>query len=193
MGNQLTRNNNYISKMKLSKNGHSIELYKKVEDSAKYLYTGSRDFIWSIDPVNDEFSKLFIHIRDFGDKLFSEKEINFRAYNEVKGNVTVPYGFSREANLIFKEAMTNSFNHSQAKNVSFTLKQEGDQFEMILEDDGRGFDTSDVEKLNGVRNMKSRAERIQSQLNVKSTEKEGTVIRLIFSTNQKSLKYGISI
>lgn len=193
MGNQLTRIINYISLMKLSKNGHSLELYNKVEDSAKYLYTGTRDFIWSIDPVNDELSKLFIHIRDFGDKLFSEKEINFRAYNEVKGNVKVPYGFSREANLIFKEAMTNSFNHSQAKNVSFTLKQEGDQFEMILEDDGRGFVSSEVEKLNGVRNMKSRAERIQSLLYVKSAEKEGTVICLIFSINQKSVKYGISI
>lgn len=193
MGNQLTRIINYISLMKLSKNGHSAELYNKVEDSAKYLYTGTRDFIWSIDPVNDELSKLFIHIRDFGDKLFTEKDINFRAYNEVKGKVIVPYGFSREANLIFKEAMTNSFNHSQAKNVSFTLKQEGDQFEMILEDDGKGFVTSEVEKLNGVKNMRSRAERIQSFLHVKSASQEGTIIRLIFSVNQKSPKYGITI
>jgi len=193
MGNQLTRIINYISLMKLSKNGHSAELYNKVEDSAKYLYTGTRDFIWSIDPVNDELSKLFIHIRDFGEKLFSEKEINFRAYNEVKGNVTVPYGFSREANLIFKEAMTNSFNHSQAKNVSFTLKQEGDLFEMILEDDGCGFDATNVDKLNGVRNMKSRAERIQSDLHVRSAERQGTFVSLIFSINQKDSKYGISI
>ena len=193
MGNQLTRIINYISLMKLSKNGHSVELYNKVEDSAKYLYTGTRDFIWSIDPVNDELSKLFIHIRDFGEKLFSEKDINFRAYNEVKGSVTVPYGFSREANLIFKEAMTNSFNHSQARNVSFTLKQEGDQFEMILEDDGKGFVTEELSKINGVKNMKSRAERIQSNLLVKSGQGQGTIIRLIFSIKKKSVNYGITI
>lgn len=193
MGNQLTRIINYISLMKLSKNGHSAELYNKVEDSAKYLYTGTRDFIWSIDPVNDELSKLFIHIRDFGEKLFSEKDINFRAYNEVKGSVTVQYGFSREANLIFKEAMTNSFNHSQAKNVSFTLKQEGDQFEMILEDDGKGFVTEELPKVNGVKNMKSRAERIQSLLMVKSGHSQGTTIRLIFSINKKNVRYGIPI
>ncbi len=193
MGNQLTRIINYISLMKLSKNGHSAELYNKVEDSAKYLYTGTRDFIWSIDPVNDELSKLFIHIRDFGEKLFSEKDINFRAYNEVKGSVTVPYGFSREANLIFKEAMTNSFNHSQARNVSFTLKQEGDQFEMILEDDGKGFVTEELSKVNGVKNMKTRAERIRSYLQVKSGHSQGTTIRLIFSINKKNVRYGIPI
>jgi signal transduction histidine kinase/streptogramin lyase len=193
MGNQLTRIINYISLLKLSKNGQQAELYNKVEDSAKYLYTGTRDFIWSIDPVNDELSKLFIHIRDFGDKLFSEKEINFRAYNEVKGSVIVPYGFSREANLIFKEAMTNTFNHSQARNVSFTLKQEGDQFEMILEDDGKGFVAEELQKVNGVKNMKNRAERIQSLLLVKSGHAQGTSIRLIFSINKKNVKYGIPI
>jgi ligand-binding sensor domain-containing protein/signal transduction histidine kinase len=193
MGNQLTRIINYISLMKLSKNGHSAELYNKVEDSAKYLYTGTRDFIWSIDPINDELSKLFIHIRDFGEKLFNEKDINFRAYNEVKGNVIVPYGFSREANLIFKEAMTNSFNHSQARNVSFTLKQEGDQFEMILEDDGKGFVTEELQKVNGVKNMKSRADRIHSYLQVRSGHAQGTTIRLIFSINKKRVKYGIPI
>jgi ligand-binding sensor domain-containing protein/signal transduction histidine kinase len=193
MGNQLTRIINYISLMKLSKNGHAADLYNKVEDSAKYLYTGTRDFIWSIDPVNDELSKLFIHIRDFGDKLFSEKDIKFRAYNEVKGSVTVPYGFSREANLIFKEAMTNSFNHSQATNVSFTLKQEGDQFEMILEDDGKGFVIDELPKVNGVKNMKSRAERIQSYLQVKSGLAQGTTVRLIFTINKKNVKYGIPI
>jgi len=193
MGNQLTRIINYISLMKLSKNGHSVELYNKVEDSAKYLYTGTRDFIWSIDPVNDELSKLFIHIRDFGDKLFSEKDIKFRAYNEVKGSVTVRYGFSREANLIFKEAMTNSFNHSQATNVSFTLKQEGDQFEMILEDDGKGFVTEELAKVNGVKNMKSRAERIQSYLQVKSGHAQGTTIRLVFTITKKNVRYGIPI
>jgi ligand-binding sensor domain-containing protein/signal transduction histidine kinase len=193
MGNQLTRIINYISLMKLSKNGHSMELYNKVENSAKYLYSGTRDFIWSIDPVNDELSKLFIHIRDFGEKLFSEKDIKFRAFNEVKGNVTVPYGFSREANLIFKEGMTNSFNHSQAKNVSFTLKQEGDQFEMILEDDGRGFVTDELGKVNGIKNMRGRAERIHSHLYVKSAPNRGTTISLIFSINKKHVKHGITI
>jgi ligand-binding sensor domain-containing protein/signal transduction histidine kinase len=193
MGNQLTRIINYISLIKLNgsinsqgrnSNGHNDthELYNKVEESAKYLYTGTRDFIWSIDPVNDELSKLFIHIRDFGEKLFNEKEINFRAFNELKKPVHVSYGFSREANLIFKEAMTNSFNHSKAKNVSLTLKQEGSTFVMELQDDGCGFSMSTTEKVNGIKNMRTRADRIQATVRIKSTPGNGTVIRLSFTT-----------
>ncbi len=193
MGNQLTRIINYISLLKLNNgnsNGH--DLYTKVENSAKYLYTGTRDFIWSIDPVNDELSKLFIHIRDFGEKLFEEKNMSFRAYNETKEQLKLPYGFSREANLIFKEAMTNAFKYSNAKNVTLSLKKEGDEFEMSLEDDGIGFSTGDVQKSNGLKNIRERADRIHGILRIQSQPNAGTKIILNF-TLTKTLKYGLAL
>lgn len=179
MGNQLTRIINYVSLMKLNKNGNATALYDKVEESAKYLYTGARDFIWSIDPGNDELSKLFLHIRDFGEKLFEEKGMMYRALNSVTKPVRIPYGFSREANLIFKEAMTNAFNHSGAKNVTFTLKQVDDTYEMKLEDDGKGFNKDELAKLNGLKNMRTRAERIEGILYIQSRAGAGTQISLI--------------
>ena len=201
MGNQLTRIINYISLLKLNgssnnhsqENGNRIDLYTKVENSAKYLYSGTRDFIWAIDPVNDELSKLFIHIRDFGDKLFEEKNIKFRAFNEVKENVKLPFGFSREANLIFKEAMTNAFKYSEANNVSLRLEQlEQRTFQMSIEDDGIGFNTSDIDKLNGLKNIRVRGDRINSVVRITSTKNQGTKILLIF-TLTKTLKYGIAL
>jgi len=201
MGNQLTRIINYVSLLKLNgTNGHSKEngsshhdLYTKVEDSAKYLYSGTRDFIWAIDPVNDELSKLFIHIRDFGDKLFEEKDINFRAYNEIKDGIKLPYGFSREANLIFKEAMTNAFKYSKANNVTFRLERaEHGSFQLTLEDDGVGFYTGDIDKLNGLKNIRERADRIKSVVRITSIKNQGTKIVLVF-TLTKTLKYGLAV
>jgi signal transduction histidine kinase/streptogramin lyase len=206
MGNQLTRIINYVSLLKLSgangsengngSNGHingSLDLYTKVEDSAKYLYNGTRDFIWSIDPVNDELSKLFIHIRDFGEKLFEEKNIQFRAFNQVKEKVKLPYGFSREANLIFKEAMTNAFKYSEAKNVALELKRNDDDgFDMSLEDDGVGFFTGEMPKSNGLKNIRERADRINSVLRITSIKHNGTKIVLTFKLT-KTLKYGLAL
>jgi ligand-binding sensor domain-containing protein len=180
MGNQLTRIINYISLMKLSQNGHATEFYNKVENAAKYLYTGTRDFIWSIDPGNDELIKLFFHIRDFGEKLFEEKGIHFRAYNEVKEKIVLPYGFSREANLIMKEAMTNAFNHSQSANVSFALRKTDEGFEMELKDDGVGFPYDELTKTNGLSNMRVRAIRIKSKLIIESHIGRGTLVQLLF-------------
>ncbi|NOT77249.1 MAG: hypothetical protein HOP08_20180 [Cyclobacteriaceae bacterium] len=182
MGNQLTRIINYVSLMRLSGNANGTDLYHKVEESAKYLYNGTRDFIWAIDPVNDDLSKLFLHIRDFGEKLFEEKEIQFRAYYELKDKVRLPYGFSREANLIFKEAMTNVFKHSGASNVSFSLYNLTDSYSMVLEDDGKGFDPETI-RSNGIKNIRSRAEKIQASLTIGKAEKgTGTRIELKFST-----------
>jgi signal transduction histidine kinase/ligand-binding sensor domain-containing protein len=195
MGNQLSRIINYVSLLKLNGNGNGNghDLYTKVESSAKYLYSGTRDFIWSIDPVNDELSKLFIHIRDFGEKLFEEKSINFRAFNEVKEKIKLPYGFSREANLIFKEAMTNAFKSSEAKNVALTLKRdENNGFEMTFEDDGVGFHTGEIEKSNGLQNIRERANRINALLRILSVKNEGTKIVLNF-TLTKTLKYGLTL
>lgn len=209
MGNQLTRIINYVSLLKLNVNGsngsngsnvngnghhgHShLDLYSKVEESAKVLYTGTRDFIWSIDPVNDELSKLFVHIRDFGEKLFEEKEINFRAYDEVKERLKLPHGFSREANLIFKEAMTNAFKYSQAKNVTFTLRKVEARFQMSFEDDGIGFCTDHVEKSNGLKNIRERSNRVGAVLRIHSSINNGTQITLDFKLT-KTLEYGNAI
>jgi ligand-binding sensor domain-containing protein/signal transduction histidine kinase len=202
MGNQLTRIINYVSLLKLNGQGsgngtgngtsNGMDLYTKVEDSAKYLYTGTRDFIWAIDPVNDELSKLFIHIRDFGEKLFEEKAINFRAFNEVREKIKLPYGFSREANLIFKEVMTNAFKSSHATNVTLTLRRdEKSAFEMSFEDDGIGFDTDDIEKSNGLKNIYERSSRINAVLRIRSVKNEGTKIVLSFALT-KTLKYGLA-
>ncbi len=190
MGNQLTRIINYISLLKL--NGTVVgsttsrtDLYTKVENSAKYLYTGTRDFIWSIDPVNDELSKLFIHIRDFGEKLFEEKEIKFRAFNDVKINVKLPYGFSREANLIFKEAMTNTFKSAQARNATFSLFSRENGFEFVFEDDGVGFDAETRKAFGGIKNIRERAEKLKAALTLFSEPGKGTRISLKFQFDKK--------
>lgn len=198
MGNHLTRIINYISLLKLNgSNGHhpgkQHELYGKVEESAKYLYAGTRDFIWGIDPVNDELSMLFIHIRDFGEKLFEEKEISFRAYNDLRERVKLPYGFSREANLIFKEAMTNAFKYSEARNVTLSLNTSGDEFELILCDDGKGFCCGDVQNSNGLKNIRERAGRINAILRISSEKDHGTTIALTFKVTTKKKNHGASV
>lgn len=195
MGNHLTRIINYISLLKMSnaaRNGQK-DLYSKVEDSAKHLYVGTRDFIWSIDPSNEELSRLFIHLRDFGEKLFEEKNISFRATNTVARRVKLPYGFSREANLIFKEGMTNAFKYSEAKNITFSLLQVNDAFEFILEDDGIGYDAEQQQDAGrGLKNIRERAEKIGVTLTVNTSPGRGTSLSVKFK-NVKSLKYGITV
>ena len=110
----------------------------------------------------------------------------------MKEKTKLPYGFSREANLIFKEAMTNAFKYSQARNVTLSLVRHEDNFEMSLEDDGIGFYTGDVQKSNGLKNIRERADRLQAILRIQSNRNEGTKIILQFKLN-KTLRYGLAL
>jgi signal transduction histidine kinase/ligand-binding sensor domain-containing protein len=188
MGNQLTRIINYISLLKLNIN-HSngrAELYEKVEASAKVLYSGTRDFIWSIDPSNDDLIKVFIHIKDFGEELLKEKNIRFVADNTVSGSIRLPYGVSREIILIFKEALTNVFEHSCAQNVELKLDRVNGKFNIVLRDDGVGFDLAEVNEPNGLKNMRNRAERINGILRIKSAKNgSGTSVCIVLNHHKE--------
>ncbi|NOS57148.1 MAG: hypothetical protein HOP37_12950, partial [Cyclobacteriaceae bacterium] len=122
IGNQLARIVNYVGLIKLN-HGNSNETLARVVESAQGLIGGTKDFVWALDHTNDSSMSLFVHLKDFGDRLFGEKEIEFRAFNEVKEDLSLPVGHTRQINLIFKEAMTNAFKHSKATKVNMYFKK----------------------------------------------------------------------
>jgi signal transduction histidine kinase len=89
--------------------------------------------------------------------------------------------------------MTNAFKYSGAQNVSLSLVRVDDEaFEMTFEDDGIGFYTGDIEKSNGLKNIRERADRIKAVLRIQSIKNKGTKIVVNFKLN-KTLKYGLTL
>jgi signal transduction histidine kinase len=166
--------------MKFEK-GRDLKWLDRVEESAKRLLSGTKDFIWALDPANNDLSDLFLHIKDFGEKVFLEKKIEFHAETAVMEPLPLPDGFSREVNLIFKEAITNAFKYSGASLVQFTLKKENTRVEFSLIDNGAGISSELLEHPSGgLRNMKYRAEKIFGTLTIAKMD-NGTQINLQFS------------
>jgi signal transduction histidine kinase/ligand-binding sensor domain-containing protein len=178
IGNQLARIVNYVGLIKLN-HGNSNETLARVVESAQSLIGGTKDFVWALDHTNDSSMSLFIHLKDFGDRLFGEKEIEFRAFNEVKEDLALPVGHTRQINLIFKEVMTNAFKHSKATYVNMYFKKVLFGLAIVIEDNGIGLPK---EKLNvssgGLSNIRVRANRIQAKL-VVLTLVSGTQIKLV--------------
>lgn len=178
LGNQLARIVNYVGMIKLNQ-GNSHETLTRVEESAQTLIGGTKDFIWALDHTNDTSNSLFVHLKDFGDRFFDEKGIEFRAFNEIEEDIELPIGHTRQINLIFKEAMTNAFKYSRATRVNLYFKKVLFRLTIVIEDNGVGFAE---EKLNlssgGLSNMKTRANRINAKL-VIVPNMPGTQIKLI--------------
>ncbi|MBT3321415.1 MAG: DUF3365 domain-containing protein [Anaerolineae bacterium] len=77
---------------------------------------------------------------------------------------------------ILQEALTNIRKHANAKSVSINLREKGDYVELIINDDGSGFDYNlDLDKKHfGLRIMRERAENLGGSLHVESELEKGT-------------------
>jgi signal transduction histidine kinase len=77
---------------------------------------------------------------------------------------------------IAQEALGNSLKHGRAKHFSMHTKVLPDRVEMLLEDDGQGFDPAQVRPGIGLDSMRARARFLGGELHLKSAPVAGTRI-----------------
>lgn len=185
IGNKLTRINvlTNVLKNKIPLTPESERILHQIEDNTSQLYSGTRDILWSLKPSNDNLFEILHHIRDFGCDLFmdTEVEFTFTGTDEKWRNYRLPMDMSRNLIMIFKEALNNCLKYSGAKNVSLEVSLKNrNVLQMILKDDGAGFDTNQARKGNGINNMNVRTARLNGRLYVDSKPGRGTIINLTF-------------
>ena len=77
---------------------------------------------------------------------------------------------------MFKEAINNAIKHSGCKKLILEASYKNDIIEIVLKDDGTGFEINKVKFGNGIKNMENRANKIKGKLNCKSEVGEGTIV-----------------
>lgn len=80
---------------------------------------------------------------------------------------------------IAQEAINNALKHAGANNISVLLNEEDDRIQLIIEDDGTGFEKArayDRSKHHGLENMRERAEIMGGKLTIESDADRGTLI-----------------
>lgn len=189
MGNQLASITVFTSLISLKLNNRDPEIDQYLEGIKKHsrsLFNGTKDFIWSMDPDTDNLDEVFTYLKDFGEDLFEKSGIEF--YSEKTGDVervvALPTGCNRQIVLIFKEAMTNTFKHSQATTCHFLLNLNWDNYVLTFKDNGKGLPSTVRE--NGLKNIRKRASDIQCRFDLKSSE-EGVTISLSGVSHMKSI------
>lgn len=159
----------------------NIAYLDKIHNAAKELSDSTRDFIWTIDPVQDTFYDVAIYLKDFGDEMFDKTGIDFRISGILKEleNIRLPMKWRRHLILIFKEAMNNVLKHAECKNVMFDIRLNHNKLEITLSDDGVGCDLGKISSGLGLNNMKHRAELIQGRINIIPNDRKGTTIQFV--------------
>ncbi|WP_196892745.1 ATP-binding protein [Aureivirga marina] len=84
---------------------------------------------------------------------------------------------------IIQEAIQNILKHAKAKNVDISIKRHANQFiEIIIKDDGVGFDLKKKKNGIGVKNIKARVLKLKGEVEFKSELGKGVEIKITIPT-----------
>ena len=154
------------AELKLNKNYPVVE---RIYNDSQDLFQGIRDFIWAIDSKNGTLEELIFALADFGENLFEYSSIKFIVTNDVeKPNFLLPNFWNRQLLLLFKEAMTNAYKHSQASRIDLEFSLCDNQLQILCKDNGIGFNKASIKRQNGLLNLEKRAKKLGSELIISS-------------------------
>jgi len=157
------------------------EVLDNLENTSKDLFTGTKSFIWSMDPDSDNLKEIIAYIQHFAVDLLKNSGISFSITPKLDElpTLVLPMGYSRQIYFIFKEAITNAMVHSNAKSILLLTKViiNKNQFEIELSDNGDGLENEETFG-KGLHNMTDRANKINSQLSHFNNKKGGFTVKL---------------
>jgi PAS domain S-box-containing protein len=122
------------------------------------------------------------HILDLSDKDMLKKLSKRLSKSGIKISLkthldaALPLPIKVTIYRILQEAITNIQTHANAQHVHIKLAQSAAQIELVIEDDGIGFDTSANLDGHGLRNMRQRVDSSNGDINIQSQVGKGTHI-----------------
>lgn len=105
--------------------------------------------------------------------------INFQYYNMIG---ELPSSDALQLYRIIQESLNNALKHAQASEILVQINGEKKGLSVIIEDDGIGFDTNGIKKGQGLNNLHKRAEFLQAELAIESSNK-GTSVYFFLPLN----------
>ncbi|MCB9219920.1 MAG: hypothetical protein H6610_10740 [Ignavibacteriales bacterium] len=157
---------------------------KKKEEKSNFIRSKSKeiisimnDIVWSIDSRNDNLESLVGRINNFAFDHCSQKDISLNFIKNIDNpNKPLKITFRQNIMLIAKEAINNAVKYSDCSELIVKIKNSKNGFELLIKDNGKGFDIENVRKGSGLKNMKMRAESINA--NIDFTNENGFSVKV---------------
>ncbi len=157
-----------------------------ISDTSRAVLHSLDEIVWAVNPQNDALEHVASYIGHYSQEYFQETGIAC----ELDIPAQLPsYPLSSQLRhqllLAVHEAFTNVLKHSGATRCHVSINCAGSSLEIIISDNGSGFDPSPMlngasnANGNGLRNMHRRLTAIGGFCRIKSGVKSGTIVSLI--------------
>jgi len=161
-------------------NPNQIESHAlKISQSADQTVRALEEIVWAVRPGSDSLQSLVEYIAHFANELFEGGAIRCRL--DLPHDLParpLPPDVRHNIFLAVKEALTNALKHAAASEVLIRAEATAQALEIVVQDDGKGFDTTGQSRGNGLGNMRRRVEALGGNVAIQSRPGEGTIVRL---------------
>jgi signal transduction histidine kinase len=136
-----------------------------------------RSLLVELHPESLEKTELTILIKQLGDALAGNHKIDITY--KMMDKMLLPLQHQTAIYRIVQEALNNIANHANATQVEIRLQRRENIIELLISDNGIGFDTTlQSEDQLGLNIMQERAHEIGAHLEINSQHNEGTLVIL---------------
>lgn len=151
---------------------HAKTIWSTVQETIGAL----RETIWIIDPRRDRDGNVLRRMNMLAEHLLVNTKYTFTASPD---DVIIIRDMQcrRHVLLAFKEILNNIVKHASATLVEIDIILQGSLLELVVSDNGVGFDVKYLQEAHGLHNLEMRAKRTQGSIKIESGPNQGTVIR----------------
>lgn len=180
IGGELTRirllGNEVRHLMEVDKEAAS-DTVERMARSAQEATGALRDIVWATDPGRDTVQGLIDHLPDMLHRQVegSGMRIDMKLHHDGPDQNVDPAWKSQILRIV-KEAVNNAVKYSEARSINLTFRSGPQDYELIVQDDGVGFDPEVRKDGNGLRNMRARTAAINGQFQIRSSAGSGCTI-----------------
>lgn len=157
---------------------------KEISDTARETIRSFEEIVWAVNPRNDTLADLVHYLCRYAEDYFEGSSVQcfFDLPPEIPA-VVLPTEVRRQIFLAAKEALNNVLKHAKAGRVCVKLAADSEEFQIIIEDNGCGFDPASPPRRpgggNGLENMRERLRGIGGRFECSRVPAGGTRIALI--------------
>lgn len=149
---------------------------KEVSDKSNQMVSSLDEIVWAVNPANDSLPNLANYLCHLAEEFFSTTHIRCRLdVDQYLPPIALTSDTRHSLYLAVREALNNIAKHSQATEAWLRIHYQGHELGIAIEDNGRGFvPTDDLQKRNGLTNMRSRIGNLGGAFELTSQPGAGT-------------------
>lgn len=155
------------------------KLFRAIASKARGLIAALDVIVWAVDPEDNSLQSLADYLSGFTGEYLSHSDIACRFKVPVTfPPVTLDGQVRHELLMAVKETLNNIVRHANATEVEFRLAMTDDILEIVLADNGKGFENASGRDGHGLKNLSARLIKLGGSCLVKSRAGSGTTVSI---------------